>query len=108
MNPIWESIRISVCRRCIDGDNSGACRLPEEEFCPLESYFPAVADVILGELGKPAVDIRRHLHRRVCAQCSMGSEKSCPKRDTLECALERYMPLVIEKVTAMNVRWTGV
>ncbi|GJQ21073.1 MAG: hypothetical protein HBSIN02_14280 [Bacteroidia bacterium] len=108
MNPAWESIRISICRRCIDGDNSGACRLPEEEFCPLESYFPDVADVIFSGRGKTPAEVQKLLRGRVCAQCSAGSEASCPKRDKLECALERSLPLIIEKIGSLGVRWTTV
>ncbi|MBI4417638.1 MAG: hypothetical protein HY563_02600 [Ignavibacteriales bacterium] len=105
MNPAWESIRISVCRRCIDGDNSGVCRLPEEEFCPLEEYFPAVMDVIMAARGRPVEAQVKALRSRICAKCSIGSIESCRMRDTLECALERYMPLIIEKVGSMNVGW---
>lgn len=108
MNPAWESIRISVCRRCIDGDKSGACRLPEGEICPLEAYFPIVVDVVLAGRGNSAGTLAAGLRARVCAQCSAGSEDTCRMRDSLECALERYMPQVIERIGSLNVGWTRV
>jgi hypothetical protein len=74
----------------------------------LESYFPAVADVILSGRGKAPTEVQRLLRRHVCAQCSMGSEASCSRRDTLECALERYMPLIIERIGSLSVGWTRV
>lgn len=105
MNPAWESIRISVCRRCIDGDKSGTCRLPAGEICPLESSFPIVVDVILAEKGRPADAIAATLRARVCSQCSVGSAHACRLRDTLECALERYLPQIIERISSMHVGW---
>lgn len=103
MNPAWEGIRISVCRRCMDGDATGACHLPEEDPCPLASSFPLVVEVILKEHGRPADVIAEALRARVCPRCSAGNARECRQRDALACALERYMPQIIERVRSFQV-----
>jgi hypothetical protein len=43
------------------------------------------------------------LRRNVCALCDEQKEDgTCRKRDQLECALDRYFPIVIEVVEATN------
>jgi hypothetical protein len=96
MNLMWESVRMGVCRKCIDGNGKGDCRLPSDELCPLETYFPIVTDMIV-TAGSPGGSMSA-LRTRVCGQCLYGSPIACRKRDTLDCALERHMPVVIERI----------
>ncbi|MBI2620250.1 MAG: hypothetical protein HYW57_09225 [Ignavibacteriales bacterium] len=103
MNPIWESIRLSVCRQCIDGDSSGACRLPAGELCTLEVFFPSVLSTIASV---PTWSVEKQIEAMrstVCSQCpEQGQDGACQKRKALECALDRYYPLVLEKVHSMK------
>ncbi len=49
---------------------------------------------------EPYVEV---LRTNVCSRCDFHSpDGSCEKRDKLECALDRYYPLVIEKVHSMK------
>ena len=104
MNLLWESVRMSVCRRCIDGDSHGNCRLPADEFCPLEAYFPIVAETVNTAQSHSLEACVRALRERVCPQCYYGNPDACRRRDSMECALERYIPLIVEKIEGMKVR----
>lgn len=104
MNPFWESVRMTVCRKCIDGDNNGNCRLPGNERCMLEVHFSPLLEMLS--------EIRSHsmepyvsaLRTTICPQCEhMSADGSCHKRAKLECALDRYYPLIIEKVHSMKM-----
>jgi hypothetical protein len=44
----------------------------------------------------------RAIRNSVCIQCAYGSPEACKRRDTMECSLERYIPLVVEKVGEMS------
>ncbi|HEX9614017.1 MAG TPA: hypothetical protein VGA55_00840 [Bacteroidota bacterium] len=103
MNLVWESVRLSVCRRCIDGDSHGACRLPTDEACPLEAHFPIVAETVDGMRSRSMQSYILSIRKRVCSQCPYGSPDACRRRDALECALERYAPLIVERIERMRV-----
>ena len=96
MEQYWESIRGSVCRKCIDGDGTGNCRLPRGETCALITFFPEVVSMA-GRLDADTFDeYLKAIRTNVCMQCENQSlEGTCAKRDAVECALDRYYPLVI-------------
>lgn len=104
MNLVWESVRMTVCRKCIDGDTKGECRLPNGETCSLERYFPEVSSAITSADVHSMDAIARAVRASVCQRCSYGTPERCSKRDTLECALERYLPLVAERVVGMKTK----
>lgn len=102
MNLMWESIRMGVCRKCIDGNGKGDCRLPTDELCPLETYFPAITEAILNA-SPPLLDSgARALRSQVCNKCLYGSAEECRKRNAMECALERYLPVVIDRIAGFK------
>lgn len=104
MNPYWESVRMTVCRKCIDGDNNGNCRLPHDELCMLEQRFPTLLELLSDVKSHSMEPYVKILRNTVCSRCDEQSEDgSCEKRDKLECALDRYYPLVIEKVHSMKM-----
>jgi len=103
MNLVWESVRMGVCRKCIDGDTRGECRLPDDEICSLKTYFPEVLEAITSVNVHSMESIARALRRTVCPRCLYGTSEHCRRRDTLECAIERYMPLIVERVAEMRM-----
>ncbi len=103
MNLVWESVRMGVCRKCIDGDTKGECRLPNDEVCPLEAYFTEVSEAITMVGARPMQTIAQAVRSSVCPRCLYGTSEHCRKRDTLECALERYMPTIVERVAGMRM-----
>ena len=104
MNPFWESVRMSVCRKCIDGDSKGNCRLPHDELCALREYFPALLESLSAVKSHSLEPYVETLRAHICTQCSYQTGSgTCRRRDTMECALDRYFPLIVEKVQAMKV-----
>ncbi len=105
MNPLWEAVRLQVCRKCIDGDSHGNCRLPGGEFCALQSYFPGVVEVISRTKGSSITTYEEAIRSTICAQCShRRADNSCKEREALECALDRYLPLIVEKIDSMKMK----
>lgn len=103
MNPYWESVRMTVCRKCIDGDSKGNCRLPEHELCALREYFPALLETLSSVKGHALEPYVQALRTHICIQCSYQTPGgTCRRRETMECALDRYFPLIVEKVESMK------
>ena len=96
MEQYWDSIRKNVCRKCIDGDGRSNCRLGREESCALRKFYPQVFSLVTSLETDSYDDYVRTLRERICSVCQQTPDKVCRKRQTLECALDRYYPLIID------------
>jgi hypothetical protein len=105
MNNYWESMRARICTKCIDGDGHGNCRLPAGVFCALESFFPELVSTVIGVQAVTYNDYVAALRANVCANCKHQQLNGmCSKRETLECALDRYYPIVIEIIDELSTQ----
>lgn len=97
MERYWEAIRTIVCKKCVDGDGRGHCRLPREETCAVREFHPEVYSLITTMQNDSYDDYVKALRRRICSMCGhQSTDGICTKRQSLECALDRYYPLIIE------------
>jgi hypothetical protein len=95
----WKSIRENICRICTHGNGTGECSLPSGETCAIETFLPEIAEIVATVRSKsfePYIDL---LRGSICPQCDhhVGGGQ-CVKRETLDCALDRYYPMVLEVV----------
>ncbi len=100
----WPIIQEKVCRRCIDGDGQGNCRLDLSRVCEIKAYFPRIIEIVKnvksGEIQDYVIPLRSH----VCSECShQTSDGHCRFRDKVDCALDRYYPLVVEAIEGIKL-----
>ena len=99
----WQAIQQRICPRCLDGDGQGSCRLPNGEECTLKSFLPQMVVTIANTKTDSMDAYIAALRRHVCILCDhQQANMSCKKRNDLECALDRYYPLVVEIVEAVR------
>ena len=104
MDQQWDAIRQKVCRKCIDGDSKGGCRLPIDETCGLEEFFPEIVQTVRSVHSDSYQDYVNALRLNICAHCEhQFANGTCRKRDTLECALDRYLPVVIDVIESVKL-----
>jgi hypothetical protein len=99
----WEAVRRKVCETCIDGDGAGNCRLTPGQECALQNHFPEVLRTVLSVNStqvQPYVDALRLDVCTVCQHQAPGG--TCTLRTQLDCGLDRYFPLVIDAIEAVN------
>ncbi|MFI5253625.1 MAG: hypothetical protein ACHQQQ_14480 [Bacteroidota bacterium] len=95
----WQVIQEKVCQRCIDGDGKGNCRIDPSHVCELKAYFPLILEVVNSVSSEYIQDYVIRLRSVVCSECSHQSEDGqCRFRDKVDCALDRYYPLVVEAI----------
>ncbi len=93
----WTVLQDRICRRCVDGDGTGACRLPAGEACALQHFLPEIIATVSATTATTIDGYIERLRSGICAHCdSQNADLVCSKRNHLECALDRYYPLVIE------------
>lgn len=99
----WTAIQTKVCSKCIDGDGNGNCRLPSFIKCPLRLHLPLLVGVVERTNSANMEDYTRELRAIVCADCEyQGVNGYCALRTEVECALNRYFPLVIEAIEGIE------
>ena len=94
-----EAIMRHVCSKCIDFGEDSVCHSADPEGCAIFRYLPelvAIAERLREFRIQPYVDAVR---RDVCMKCRSGEPGAkCPLRDSLDCGLDRYLPLVLDAI----------
>ena len=101
----WQAVQQRICTKCIDGDAHGNCRLTGEESCGLKAHFPRIVETIhsvKSDKMEPYIDA---LRQNVCANCKhQPPNGKCMVRANVDCGLDRYFPLVVEAIEAVQGR----
>ncbi|HEY4612676.1 MAG TPA: hypothetical protein VII11_06805 [Bacteroidota bacterium] len=99
MDRYWDEIQSKICHKCIDGDGTGRCLLPSDVQCPVRLYLPEIVTTIVNVKSESYDAYIHSLRRNVCILCeNQKADGSCDHRIHLECALDRYFPLIIHVV----------
>ncbi len=100
---LWSLMQSRICRRCLDGDGTGACRLPAGQECPLKEFLPDIVRCTRSVQSETMDAYVASLRATVCASCGhQNALGSCRRRITLECALDRYYPLVVQIIETVK------
>ncbi len=104
MDPYWEAVRNKVCRKCIDGDGKGNCLLGGDRECSLIAFFPEMVEIILAVKSEYLEDYVTALREGVCSKCKYSRpDGRCHFRESVECGLDRYFPLIVEAVEGVQI-----
>ncbi len=101
----WEKLQTKVCVKCLDGDGQGNCRIAGNGFCAMKTYLPLILDVVQSVNSDSIVPYEEQLRKRICGACEFQSQEgSCVLRNEVECALDRYFPLIVEVIEENQIR----
>jgi len=99
-----EAIRKYVCEHCVDFGADGACHSQDREGCGIFRNLPEL--IRIGkDLHSPSVaPYVTEVRREICSKCSNASFGGafCDLRDNLDCPLDRYLPIVLEAIEAVD------
>jgi nucleotide-binding universal stress UspA family protein len=94
-----QAIREKVCTKCIDRTSAGLCAASTYEACAINRHLPEIIDIVLSTGGNNLGAYTARLRETVCSVCQHQSpDGRCDLRDDVECALDRYFPLVVEAI----------
>ncbi|MBI5474090.1 MAG: hypothetical protein HY961_17280 [Ignavibacteriae bacterium] len=95
----WQAIQERVCAKCLEGDGKGNCRLAPDGYCALKTNFHKVVEVVNSVYSHSIVPYEEALRKHVCDNCRFQSlSGACAMRTEVECALDRYFPLIVEVI----------
>jgi len=94
-----DAIRRHVCSVCLDQRDDGSCRLPGARVCAIEGHLPRLVEVLASVQSRRVEDYEQAIRSQLCTTCE-GEDRSghCAYRQSGECALWTYLPLVVDAV----------
>jgi hypothetical protein len=101
----WQAIRTKICAKCVDGDGNGGCLVPHNAECAMKTFFPQVLEVVGSTYSTSIMPYEEQLLSRICSACTNQSPTGmCVLRDDVDCALDRYFPLIVEVIEEAQLR----
>jgi len=98
-----EELFARLCPKCIDGDGKGNCLLPTGEECAIRQFFPQVVEAVRSVFSTSMEPYEDALRRKVCSACALSDGAQCSRRTEVECALDRYYPVIVETVEELDL-----
>lgn len=101
-------LRREICPRCSRYTAQGTCSLPSSRPCAIFRNLPDIAEVVRrtrsGRIDPYAEGIRLN----VCNACPHEDDHgSCPMRDHVDCALDAYLPIVVDHLESALAQETN-
>lgn len=102
--PYMDAIRRHVCSVCLDSKDDGSCSLTGR-VCAIEAHLPALVEAILATRSRRMGDYYDAVQAQVCPGCRHQDQAGlCMLRNAGECALETYLPLVVDAIETVEER----
>ena len=99
----WDAVQRKVCLKCIDGDGRGNCLLGTVDECALKAHFPKIVETVLAVRSSDMEPYLTGLRQNVCTQCRhQSADGTCVLRNEVDCALDRYFPIVAEAIEELH------
>jgi hypothetical protein len=99
-----EAIRTKVCAHCIDRTGRGICGTQQWEDCALNRFMPEIVGIVNAVKSDSLHDYVHELRSEICVSCRDNQGGVCGLRNSLECAVDRYFPLIVEAIDEVNHR----
>lgn len=99
-----EAIRQHVCFHCIDCGEDGQCHSADPYGCAIYRFLPELI-LIAEDIKSPQLKpYQRAVRKCICTKCKADGDKKCALRTDLDCALDRYLPLVLEAIEEVDAQ----
>ena len=98
-----EAVRKRVCSKCIDFGQDGVCHGRDFQGCAIFRYLPQLVAIAHETHERSIGPYLRAVREKVCMQCrNPDPDGHCELRDTVNCGLDRYLPLVLEAIEEVD------
>ncbi len=92
-------VRARLCSVCDKRTDLGSCGDDEPSTCSLFQLFPLVAQAIMATESEDIQPYLDAIHENVCSVCiDQRLDGTCPQREEARCALNAYLPQVVEAI----------
>jgi len=96
---IETQLRQRICPTCVRYTSRHTCSLPPTRPCALFGNLPMIVDIVRRVQSPSIGPYLDAVRDKVCRVCHHeDNHGSCPMRDDLDCALNTYLPIIVEEV----------
>lgn len=100
-----EEIQALICPKCIDGDGNGNCLISHDSECAVKRFFPQIVQTVRSTYSTSMEAYESALREKVCGVCvHQARDGKCVVRNDVECALDRYFPLIVQVIENLDVK----
>ena len=98
LDPAIEArLRREICPRCSRYTAQGTCSLPSSRPCAIFRNLPDIAEIVRRTRSARIDPYAEGIRLNVCSACPHEDDHgSCPMRDHVDCALDAYLPIVVD------------
>lgn len=98
-----EAVRKHVCSRCIDFSEDGICHSQDPEGCAIFRHLPKLVAIAQSLHESSVGPYLEAVRKNVCMTCkNQSANGQCNLRDTVDCGLSRYLPLVLDAIDEVS------
>ena len=98
-----EEVLGRVCPGCIDANSQGDCLLAGAAGCAVKRFFPQVVAAVRSVYSVAMEPYEAALREKVCSGCVQLQGGKCLTRDHVDCALDRYLPMIVQAVEELDL-----
>ena len=91
-------LREKICPKCVRFTSDHQCSLPPDVECFLFQNLGKFVDIVRTTHSSSIVPYLDQLRAQVCSTCHEDQRGSCPFRNQLDCALDTYLPLIVDEI----------
>ncbi len=93
-------LKQKVCSVCIDSDADGKCTISRtpDRACPIDMFLPEIVQAIESVQSNRMEDYVESFRTHVCSQCQEDETGRCRFRSDIDCAMDRYIQLIVEAI----------
>lgn len=99
-----EALKRHVCSHCIDFGKDHICHAPDPKGCAVFRYLPELVSIAQQVNDLKIEPYLAAVRDHICMNCTNQTSAKCSLRDSLDCGLDRYLPLVLEAIDEVEAR----
>jgi hypothetical protein len=101
----WNALQARVCAKCVDGNGKGGCFIAKDAECALKKFLPQLVELVNSVSSSSLEPYESLLRKKICGICAHQSPSGeCSVRSEVECALDRYFPLILQVMEEVQAR----
>jgi len=100
LDRIEQRLRERICPNCARYTRMKTCSLPANRGCAVFSNFAEIAAIVERTHSDDIGPYLDEVRSRICQTCLEDDHGSCPMRNAVDCALDCYLPMVVEEIEA--------
>jgi len=98
-------VKLRVCSLCSKTGADGQCTITGTKSCTGERHLPKIIQVANMINSNNVDDYVSAFREHVCRDCRKDGDTHCTVRESDACGLDKYFPIVVEAIEAVQRRY---